>query len=208
MDKFSAAGYGGQNIGIGNCSAILLVDFQKGFTDPRSILGKSQHVDSAVETSAKFLRMIKDAKLPVASCRTSWASADEMAYWKVSSLYSGDFFHGHEFTELDPRIANSRQHYEFVKTAPSIFFKTPLTTWLTKKNVDTVFVLGCTTSGCVRASAVDSFSLGFRTIVVEDCCGDQDLEAHESNLRDMGRRYADVLNHLQATEIILQKLHS
>ena len=82
----------------------------------------------------------------------------------------------------------------FTKSAPSIFFQTPLMLFLTKQRVDTVIVTGCTTSGCVRASINDSFSYGFRTIVPEQCCGDQELQPHKDNLRDVGRRYADVLD--------------
>ena len=65
---------------------------------------------------------------------------------------------------------------------------------LTALQRDTVMVTGCTTSGCVRATTVDSFSNGFRTIVPEDCVGDQGRDAHESNLRDVHRRYAEVTN--------------
>ena len=53
-------------------------------------------------------------------------------------------------------------------------------------------VTGCVTSGCVRASVVDSFQYGFRTILVEDCCGDQELQPHLDTLRDVGRHYADI----------------
>jgi len=73
-----------------------------------------------------------------------------------------------------------------------IFFQTPLVGFLTKHRVDTVLITGCVTSGCVRASVIDAFSSGYRTIVVEDCCGDPGPEEHEANLKDVGRRYADI----------------
>ena len=78
------------------------------------------------------------------------------------------------------------------KGAPSIFFNTPAAAFFAKNRVDTMIVTGCITSGCVRASIVDSFSLGFRTIVPEDCVGDHELAPHQDNLRDVERRYADV----------------
>ncbi len=81
----------------------------------------------------------------------------------------------------------------FTKSAPSIFFLTPLVNILTKNRVDTVIVCGCTTSGCVRASIIDSFSYGYRTIVPEECVGDMEEGPHRDNLRDVGRRYADVM---------------
>ncbi|MCU0983917.1 MAG: isochorismatase family protein, partial [Acetobacteraceae bacterium] len=79
------------------------------------------------------------------------------------------------------------------KTAPSIFFGTPAAAILTREGVDTVIVTGCITSGCVRASIIDAFSLGFRVQVPEDCVGDHDEAAHLQNLADVGRRYADII---------------
>ena len=115
-----------------------------------------------------------------------------MARWKVSSLYKG-FFHGDPATRLDPRIHRPDYDFTFTKGGPSIFFGTPLVTFLNKNGIDTVIICGCTTSGCVRASIVDSFSYGYRTIVPEECVGDMEEGPHRDNLRDVGRRYADVL---------------
>jgi maleamate amidohydrolase len=79
-----------------------------------------------------------------------------------------------------------------VKKWPSFFHGTPLQSFLTAAQRDTVIVTGCMTSGCVRATVVDAFSFGYRTLVPEDCVGDQGREGHESNLRDVHRRYAEV----------------
>ncbi|MCZ6590674.1 MAG: isochorismatase family protein, partial [Alphaproteobacteria bacterium] len=91
--------------------------------------------------------------------------------------------------ELEPRDGE----YVFTKTQPSAFFGTNLTAWLVAKRVDTVLVTGCTTSGCVRASVIDSMSYNFRTIVVSDCVGDRALGPHEANLFDMEQKYADLM---------------
>ena len=204
MDKFEQAGYGQEDIGFGDHPAVLIVDFQKGFTDESSVLGRSAHVQRAVDNTAILLKEAKKNKIPVASCRVSWNSRSDMAYWKISSLYDGSFYHGNHATEFDPRISDPSYVFEFTKTAPSIFFQTPIHAWLTRHQIDTTIITGCTTSGCVRASVVDSFSFGYRTIVPEDCCGDQDEGPHWDNLRDVGRRYADVvklsdvLSHIQS----------
>lgn len=204
MDDFEKAGYGQQPIGFGNRCAVLVVDLQKGFTDGESPLGRSAHVQRAVDNTAVLLQSAKSHGIPIASCRVAWKNRDDMSYWKIDSLYDGRFYRGHPCTELDPRIADPDYIFEFTKTAPSIFFRTPLATWLTKHGIDTTIITGCTTSGCVRASIVDSFSYGYRTIVPEECCGDQEEGAHWDNLRDVGRRYADVvkladvLTHLDA----------
>lgn len=193
MDEFEKAGYGQESIGFGERAAVLVVDLQKGFTDASSPLGRSAHVQRAVENTAVLLKAAKAHRIPVASCRVAWNSRDDMAYWKITSLYDGSFYNGHPCTEIDPRISDPDYIFEFTKTAPSIFFRTPLATWLTRHNIDTTIITGCTTSGCVRASIVDSFSFGYRTIVPEECCGDQDDGPHWDNLRDVGRRYADVV---------------
>lgn len=192
MDKFAEAGYGHRDIGFGQRPALIMVDFQLGFTDASNPLGRSDHVQQAVDNTARLLEACAVRSIPAAACRVSWGGADEMNYWKIDSLYDGSFYHGHACTQLDPRIKREGYIFEFIKTAPSIFYETPLKPWLVTHCIDTTIITGCTTSGCVRASIVDSFSAGYRTMVPADCCGDQDPEAHASNLRDVGRRYADV----------------
>ena len=103
------------------------------------------------------------------------------------------FRHGWEGCELDPRTYDPSYDAVYCKAAPSIFFGTSVAQFFAKEQVDTVFVTGCTTSGCVRASMIDAFSFGFRVMVPEPCSGDQEEEAHRANLLDVGRRYADVL---------------
>jgi maleamate amidohydrolase len=73
-----------------------------------------------------------------------------------------------------------------------MFFQTPIIPFLTKHRIDTTIITGCVTSGCIRATAIDAFSYGYRTIVVNDCCGDPAEDSHQANLRDLDRRYADV----------------
>ena len=111
---------------------------------------------------------------------------------KIDAVHD-HFYYGHPSTAMDERIAEPDYDYIFCKSAPSIFFQTPVTTFLAKQGVDTVVLTGCTTSGCVRASAIDSFSYGYRTIVAEDCSGDIEEGPHRDNLRDIGRRYVDVM---------------
>jgi len=190
-DRFDAAGYGTETVGFGRRPAIITVDFQLAFTSPDYPIGKSPHIQRAVNNTAKLLQAARPLGVPIASCNVAWGSARDMAHWKVGSLYQG-MFYGDPATQLDPRILGEGD-FLFTKGAPSIFFGTPLVTFLTKQQVDTVIVCGCTTSGCVRASIIDSFSNGYRTIVPEDCVGDMEEGPHWDNLRDVGRRYADVV---------------
>lgn len=121
-----------------------------------------------------------------------------MGRWKIGALYR-NWFYGDPTQEMDERIHDPVYDFNFYKNAPSIFFGTPLMTFLTKQCVDTVIITGCNTSGCVRASIIDAFSYGFRVIVPEDCCGDVEKGPHDSNLADCARRYCDVM---QSSEVI------
>ena len=189
-DKYAAAGYSSITIGPGTRPAVLVVDLQTGFTDPKFPLGSHLMVHAATEKTAALLKVARAKGVPVASCYTAYCSPDDMPYWKVKAVRE-EFYYGHPCTAIDPRI-HDPSDYIFVKSAPSIFFQTPLVAFLTKQRVDTVIVTGCNTSGCVRASIVDAFSWGYRVMVPEDCCGDADRAPHDANLLDVGRRYADI----------------
>lgn len=202
-DRFAAAGYGGRPVGWGERAAILIVDYQLAFTDPRYQMGRSDHVTRAVDATAALLDAAAPLGVPVAACNVGWSDLRGMPYWKAEGCYHG-MAPGDEGLVLDPRIDRAGQ-YQFTKVAPSMFFGTPLTTFLARERIDTVIVTGCTTSGCVRATIVDAFSHGYRTIVPAACCGDQDQSAHDANLTDVGRRYADVLT-LDATIAGLRRL--
>jgi nicotinamidase-related amidase len=97
-------------------------------------------------------------------------------------------------TALDPRCEVDRtRDFIIKKRMPSSFFETHLGSLLVARRVDTLIVTGGATSGCVRATVVDGFSRGYRVVVPEECVADADAPAHFSNLRDMARKYADVV---------------
>ena len=191
-DRFDEVGYGDKQVGFGNRPAIVIVDMQVGFTRPEYPTGKSPHIHRAVENTTRLLADARERNIPVASCNVAWGSEKDMQRWKVSALYSG-MFYGDPATEMDGRIFDPSYDFNFTKSAPSAFFGTPLVAFLVKQQVDTVIVTGCTTSGCVRGTVNDSFSHGFRTVVPEECVGDMEEGPHWDNLRDVGRRYADVV---------------
>ena len=190
-DGFTNAGYGDRRVGYGARPAVLVVDFQRSFTDPAFPMGRSDHVGRAVDNTARLLDLARARQVPVAVCNVGWSNERDMPYWKVSSVYQ-DMFTGQPGMEIDPRIAHP-DDYMVTKVAPSIFFGTSLQTFLVRHRIDTTIITGCTTSGCVRASINDAFSYGYRVIVPEPCCGDQEESAHHANLADVGRRYADVV---------------
>jgi maleamate amidohydrolase len=192
-DDYSRRGYGGRGIGFGRRVGIAVVDFQLGFVDPRFPLGGAALTERAVVNTATLLRAARAAKLPVVSCYTAYHSAADAPHWKIPPVLE-TLLHGAEPTWLDPRIHDPDYDVVLCKSGPSIFFHTAAAPVFVRQEVDTIIVTGCTTSGCVRASIIDAFSYGFRVIVPEDCVGDVEEGPHIANLRDVGRRYADVVD--------------
>jgi maleamate amidohydrolase len=90
------------------------------------------------------------------------------------------------------------------KQYPSAFFGTSLATNLQDMDIDTLIITGVTTSGCIRATCVDTMSHGFIPIVVEDACGDRHESPHVANLFDMNAKYADVVGESETIEYLQQ----
>jgi len=191
-DTYRDVGYGSYEIGAGRRPAILVVDLQVAFTDPKYALGGLPMIHAARDRTAGLLPLARERGVPVAACYTAYCSLDDMPRWKVKAVRD-EFYYGHPCTEIDAQIHHP-SNFTYCKNAPSMFFQTPLITFLVRQAVDTVIVTGCTTSGCVRATIIDAFSYGFRVLVPQDCVGDADETQHRSNLADVGRRYADIVD--------------
>jgi len=190
-DVYEARSYGAQSIGFGEKPGIAVVDFQLGFTDPDHSLGGSALVQRAISNSVRLLNVARECGVPVANCYTGYSSARDKPYWKITAVLEG-FIDGDHSTQFDPRTYNKEYDVAMRKSGASMFFQTPAAAFFNKEGVDTIILLGCVTSGCVRASIVDSFQWGFRTLVPEDCVGDQHEGPHWDNLRDVSRRYCDL----------------
>ncbi len=200
-DVYEQRSYAQVPIGFGEKPGIVVVDFQVGFTDPQYDLGGAPLIMRALDNTARLLDVARRAGVPIASCYTSYLNEREMPYWKVKAVHE-TFVHGHPSTQLDPKIYDEDYDVKICKTGASIFFDTTVASYFAKERVDTVLVTGCVTSGCIRASSIDSFSHRFRTIVPEDCVGDHDDGPHQDNLRDISRRYADISDADECIEFV------
>ncbi|MFM7434134.1 MAG: isochorismatase family protein [Gammaproteobacteria bacterium] len=197
-DTYVEVGYSSSTVGFGRKAGVLVVDWQLAFTDPRFELGGLERLHRARDNTAALLKTARASGLPVAACYTAYCSTKDMPLWKVAAVRR-EFFYGHDCTAMDPKIHDPGD-FTYCKNAPSMFLQTPLITWIVREGIDTVFVTGCTTSGCVRATIVDAFSHGLRVQVVADCCGDAEQGPHDDTLRDVGRRYADVIDRAGAEQ--------
>jgi maleamate amidohydrolase len=206
QDDYKHRSYGEIPVGTGFNPGIVVVDFQKGFTDAQYPLGGAPLVMRALENTEKLLKVARAFGVPVASCNTAYMNEREMPYWKITAVRD-TFRHDHPSVALDPRIYDPDYDLVVCKKGPSIFFGTDVANFFTKERVDTVIVTGCNTSGCIRATSIDSFSHRYRTLVPEDCVGDIEEQPHRDNLRDLGRRYVDVVD-LQYTLDYLETWHT
>jgi maleamate amidohydrolase len=201
-DPWVARGYGQAAIEPGTRPAVLVVDLQYAFTDPAFPLGGAALVERAVEGTARVCGAAREAGVPVFQTVVAWREdGSDIGLWPLKLPALREVTLESRWAQVDERVWDESD-VVLVKKWPSFFHGTPLASLLAAAGRDTVIVTGCMTSGCVRATAVDSFSYGYRTLVPEDCVGDQGLDGHVSNLRDVHRRYAEVTNAARVVEYL------
>lgn len=188
------AGIFDTRLGFGTRPAVIVIDFTNAYTTAGSPL-YAEGVVRAVIASGPLLAAARAAGVPVIYTKVLYhpSGADGGLFLhKVPFLRS--LVPGEPLAEIDDRVAPTPQDLVIVKNYPSAFFGTTLATTLTAAGIDTTILLGCSTSGCVRATAIDSIQHGFRTIVPRECVGDRHDGPHDANLFDMNAKYADVLS--------------
>jgi len=178
--------------GFGKRPALLVVDFIVGFTDPDSPLGGD--FSSQLAVTAQLQTAFRKSGLPVVYTTVEYnedLSDGGVFVKKIPSL--GILRKGSPNCAVDARIKPLPGEYVVSKNYASAFFGTDLDSYLRATNVDTVVITGATTSGCVRASAVDSLQYAYYTIVVSDAVGDRAQGPHDANLFDIEAKYGDVI---------------
>ncbi|MDF0544807.1 isochorismatase family protein [Sphingobium sp. H39-3-25] len=171
---------------------LLLIDFVNGFANPGAFGGGN--IGPAIARSVNLLAHAREAGWPIAHTRIVFAgdgaNANIFAEKVPSLLALTEDSHGSQIVE---ELAPAAGEYVVRKTVPSAFFGTDLAAWYAARQVRTLVVAGCVTSGCVRASVVDAMCHGLRPVVVEDCVGDRAIAPHEANLFDMRQKNAEVM---------------
>ncbi len=179
--------------GFGKKPALLVVDFIVGFTDPDSPLGGD--FSSQLAVTAQLQTAFRKSGLPIVYTTVEYKedlSDGGVFVKKVPSL--GILRKGSPNCVVDARIKPLPGEYVVSKNYASAFFGTDLDSYLRARAVDTVVITGATTSGCVRASAVDSLQYAYYTIVVRDGVGDRAQGPHDANLFDIEAKYGDVIS--------------
>lgn len=182
----------GRRLGFGRRPALLVVDLVQAYADPDSPMYAA--AETAVGPASLVLLEARAAGVPVIFTKVLLGPGGQdggLFAWKIPALEL--FVEGSPFGEIVDGLAPRQDEAVLTKQYASAFFGTPLDTMLRRADVDTVVIVGCSTSGCVRATAVDAVQLGFRPIVVADAVADRDPRPHEQSLFDLDAKYADVV---------------
>jgi maleamate amidohydrolase len=189
----------GTRAGFGKKPALIVIDVQKGFTLDDSPLGGG--LDEMIENVNDVVAVAKNKDVPVIYTVVAWrpdAGDGGMILKKIPPLK--EFTIGSRWAELDDRVDyNPDKDFFIIKKQFSCFFGTELLNILISHEVDTCILVGDSTSGCVRSTAISSAAHGFYTIVPLECVGDRSQEAHEANLFDINAKFGDVV---QKQEVI------
>jgi len=191
----------GESVSLGQNPAVLVVDFSCGFTDAACTLGADMTTE--VEATKQLLDAARARGLPVIFTTIGYESSlKDGGLWlqKVPSL--AELQLGGHWVEIDPRLEPQESEPVIVKKGASAFFGTNLASILVSQRIDSVVMCGATTSGCVRATAIDLLQYGFPTIVPRECVGDRAQAPHEANLFDINAKYADVVSLEEAIDYV------
>jgi maleamate amidohydrolase len=185
-------GFGGRG-GFGRRPALVVIDMTLGFTDPESLLACD--LERPILEIQKLLGVARRAGIPVVFTTVAYRESDKLTAAafidKVPALLTLEA--GTRWAEIDPRIAPEESEPVLNKLFASGFFGTGLPSLLTAAGTDTLIITGASTSGCVRATAVDALQYGFRPVVPREAVGDRNPDAHEANLYDIDAKYGDVV---------------
>lgn len=189
-ETYQAAGFGAP-VPRGQRPGIVVVDFSYGFTDLRyPTASESQAQMAATKTLCDAAR----AKgFPVIFTTIAYHPGEiDMLPWLKKARGMRALLEGSRLVAIDAATGIQPQDPVVVKKGASSFFGSTLNALLTGAGVDTLVVVGATTSGCVRATVVDAVQSGYHVLVAQDCCADRAQAPHAANLYDMAQKYADV----------------
>jgi maleamate amidohydrolase len=189
----------GARIGPGSSPVVLVVDVCRAYLEGGPLTDDEGRFESARASAARVVAAARSAQVPVIFTEVRLAPGGADAGWfavKVPGLSA--FEEGSPYAAFPEEPAPAPGELVVTKQYASAFFGTSLASTLRARGIDTTYVVGFSTSGCVRASALDALQHGFRPLVVADACGDREAATHDQNLFDLDAKYADVISEADA----------
>ncbi|WP_030421493.1 isochorismatase family protein [Streptomyces sp. NRRL F-5065] len=189
---YTRAGFGAP-VHRGERPAIIVVDLTNGFTDPEYLSGAD--LSDVVAATGRLVESGRTAGVPVVYTNIAYTPAERSSVvWLRKAPGMASMEIGSPAVAFDARLPLTDEDHVITKKGASAFFGTGLSALLTAMAVDTVLICGATTSGCIRATAVDAVQSGFSVLVPRQCVGDRAEGPHEANLFDINAKYGDVID--------------
>lgn len=206
-EVYASAGFGVMQ-GLGKNPAIIVVDVTYGFTGEKDVPIQESINTYPASSGPESWQAVSQMKLLIEAYReiesgipvfyTTIDGYPNASTYKVgvkAALFDKPVMHkGERGAQIVEEIKPTENDVVISKMKPSAFFGTSLVSYLNTFNVDSVIVVGCTTSGCVRATVIDAFSYNYDVVVPEECVFDRGITTHAINLFDMQQKYADVIS--------------
>lgn len=186
------AGFG-HSVPRGTRPAIVVVDFTYGFTDTQ--YPTASDASTQIRATRRLTDLARTKGFPVIYTVIAYHPGEVGTLaWLRKARGMADLLEGSRLVEVDAATGIQPEDTIIVKKGASAFFGTNFAGLLASQSVDTLVVTGATTSGCIRATAVDAVQSGFNVLVAGDCCADRAQPPHDAALYDIGQKYGDVTN--------------
>lgn len=192
---YASHGIGGR-VGFGTRPALLVIDMQNDFLDPGGHLDMGPEARGVIPQIARVVEAARRAGIPIVyTAQTHRPDFADGPRWvdKFTGFKQGGLREGTRGVQIVDELAPRPGERVIKKLRPSGFFATEMDLYLRSLGVDTTILVGCTTSGCVRATALDAFSYNYRVIVPRECVADRAKQPHEANLFDIEMKLGDVV---------------
>lgn len=189
------------HLAFGKKPALLIVDFVNAYLDKDSPLYAG--AEDALASNERLLAAARAVGVPVIFTNVVYepgGSDGGLFYKKIPALKVFD--KGSPLGDFPPSLNPQAAELVISKQYASAFFGTPLAAKLRDKSIDTLLITGMSTSGCVRATALDALQNGFAPFVVREACGDRHTSPHEANLFDLQAKYAEVISEADARQFL------
>jgi maleamate amidohydrolase len=190
-------------LGFGEKAAIIVIDLLQGYTTEGSPL-YAPGVVECVKEMPELLDAAREKHIPIIHTNVIYTppNFEDGGVWIKKAPVLKALVQGNPYADFCDEVIPNEGEIIITKQYASAFFGTSLVATLNGQNIDTLIITGCTTSGCIRATAVDAVQHGFRPICVKECVGDRHDGPHEANLFDINAKYGDVISKQEVIEYI------